>query len=243
MKNLFLFIQLFICSSVVSQTIKTGDDVIKAMFKKYENTWYKYFTFTQEAIFYKDTQVVKKEIWHEAALFPGNLIIKYDSINSKNGVVFSNYKVTPIKDGLAKETKAMVHDLLLIGFDVYFLKPERTIRLLDSLGYYLKLVREDVFEGRKVLVVGAEKGDDKSNQFWIDFERLYMHRIIYKKNEYIMDVVFANYVLIENKWVAKTVIFKNNGQLQLIENYYNIKLPKALSKDLFNPNKFTESKW
>lgn len=243
MKKLILFIFLIPCIKSYSQKIKPGEAVIKAMYNMYNDKWFKHFTFTQDAIFYKDGKEDKKEVWHEAVTFPGNLVIKYDSMGSKNGVIFTNNTVCSIKDGIAKTPRPFIHDLLLVGFDVYFLQPERSIRLLDSLGYNLKLVHEDVFEGRKVIVVGAEKGDEKSNQFWIDAEHLYMHRVVYNKVTVLMDVVFANYDIIEKNRVAKKVIFKQNGQLILIEQYYNIKFPQKLNMDIYIPEKFSETKW
>lgn len=224
--------------------LSDGNDVIAAMRDHYAGgKWYKNLTFTQDAIFYKDGKEVKKEQWHEALQSPGNLIIKMDSMNSSNGVLFSDKKVFNIKDGKASEPRPFIHDLLLVGFDPYFLKPYETAHLLDSLGYDLKQLHEDVFEGRKVYVVGAAKGDEKSNQFWIDAERWYMHRIIYKKRGQVQDVVFADYTNMNNNWVAQKVIFKANGVLQLEEKYYNIRFPKELSPDLFQPEKFMEAKW
>lgn len=138
---------------------------------------------------------------------------------------------------------SFIHDLLLVGFNVYFLNPTTSSKILDYLGYCLKLVRQEEFEGRKVFVVGAEKGDRISKQFWIDKERLYMHKIIYKKGDNLMDVVFSDYEKMEVKWVAKKVIFKNNGAIQLIEKYYNIKLPAYLDSNLFKPDNFLNTKW
>lgn len=242
MRLKLLFACLAVANSVISQ-VKTGEDIIKAMYNTYHNKWYKYFTFTQDAIFYKDGKEEKTEVWYEAAAFPGNLIIKYDSMSSKNGVVFTNNMVTGIKDGVIKTSKPFIHDLLLVGFDVYFLKPETSVHILDSLGYNLKLVREDEFEGRKVFVAGAEKGNETSNQFWIDKERLYMHRIIYKKNDKITDVIFADYEKMNGNWVAKKVIFKNNGNLQLMEKYYNIAFPSSINPSVFETEKFLDAKW
>ena len=242
MKKLFLLTLFVSFTSLYSQSIKKGEELIHSMYKMYNGKWYKHFTFTQDAVFYKDGKEDKKEVWHEAATFPGNLVIKYDSMGSKNGVIFNNNTVCGIKDGIAKTPRPFIHDLLLVGFDVYFLNPERSIRLLDSLGYNLKIVHEDVFEGRKVIVVGAEKGDEKSNQFWIDAERLYMHRVIYQKTDH-MDVRFEEYENMNGNWVAKKVTFIANGQLRMVEVYYNIKFPKGLNPSIFVAEKFTEAKW
>lgn len=243
MKFILFCIAVLYKGILFSQSLISGEDLIKTMHATYKDKWYKNFTFTQDAIFYKDGKADKKEVWYEAAAFPGNLVIKYDSLHSKNGVIFSHHQVTGIKDGIIKKSKPFIHDLLLVGFDIYFLPPEKSIHWLDSLGYNLKLIREDYFDGRKVYVAGAEKGNENSNQFWIDKERLYMHRIIYKKGEILMDVVFSDYDLIDHNWVAKKVLFKQNGQLSLIEQYYNIQFPENLKADLFIPEKFAEAEW
>ncbi len=245
MKSFLLSISVLISSVLFSQKINNGNDVINAMYKKYDGgkKWYKYFSFTQDAIFYRNDSVIKTEVWHEVGSFPGQLAIKFDKKDSKDGVLFSGKKIYSIKDGVAKEPKPFIHDLLLVGFDVYFLKPERTIQLLDSLGYNLKSLHIDEFEGRKVYVIGAEGGDDKTPQFWIDAERFYMHRIVYKKKDKITDCVFGDYVKTEGYWVAKKISFKSNGQLQVIEKYYDLKFPKTLDQNIFDPNKFAETKW
>jgi hypothetical protein len=232
---------LFIFSQ--SKTIKDGNSLVAAMHKKYAGKWYKNFTFIQDIIFYKDSQEVKREKWYEALSFPGNLVIKFNDMNSDDGVIFSDRKVTSIKDGKALEPKPFIHDLLLAGFDVYFLKPTETSHLLDSLGYKMNVLHEDTFSGRKVYVVGAEKGDDQSNQFWVDAERLYLHRIIYKKGKSVQDVVFGDYILMNKYWVATSVSFKRDGKLEAIEKYYDIKFPDKLDSEIFQPTKFLDSKW
>jgi hypothetical protein len=186
---------------------------------------------------------VKREKWYEALSFPGKLVIKFNDMNSDDGVIFSDRKVTGIKDGKVQEPKPFIHDLLLAGFDVYFLKPAETSYLLDSLGYNMKVLHEDVFDGRKVYVVGAEKGDEQSNQFWVDAERLYLHRIIYKKGKSVQDVIFGDYVMMNKYWVSTSVIFKRDGKLEAVEKYYDIKFPKTLDEGIFEASKFLDARW
>ncbi len=226
-------------SFIAAQTkFKNGNELIKAMHNTYKGKWYKHFTFSQKMEHYRNDSIIKKEVWHEASTLPGNLIIKFDTKNSGNGIIFSNHKVYGLKDGKTTFSSPMVHDLLLVGLDVYFLKPEQTCKILDSIGYNLNKIREDVFEGRKVYVVGADKDDEQTPQFWIDAERLYMHRIIYKKKENVQDVVFGDYTKMNNYWVAKTIYFKMNGKLGLIEKYYDIKFPKTIDSKIYLPENF-----
>jgi len=243
-----LIIALLFCTlASVSQGEKRGKvkytdgkALIKAMHKAYSpNKWYKYFTFSQNMEFYRNDSVIRKDVWHEA-YSPGSLVIKFGSKNSKDGVLFSNFMVHSFEQGKDPRSAQRAHDLLLVGLDVYFYDPEKTIKILDSLGYCTSKIHEDVFEGRKVYVVGADKGDLESKQFWIDAERLYMHRIIYDQKGKINDVVFGDYINMDGYWMSKTIIFKTNGKLGLIERYYDIKFPKVINQDWFDPKKFNE---
>lgn len=235
----FTMLSVMFGLSQQSLTYPNGNALLTAMHQKYKNgKWYTYMTFSQNMEFYRNDSVIKKDVWHEAAMFPGKLLIKFEKKDSKNGVLFSDFKVTAFREGHEPETSPMVHDLLLLGFDVYFYDPNTTSRILDSLGYNLSIVRTDTFNGRNVYVVGAEKGDLKSRQFWIDAERLYVHRIIYKQKNKTNEVIFADYYQQKKFWVSPTVIFKTNGKLSLIERYYDIKLPRSIPKDWFDPTKF-----
>lgn len=223
--------------------IDNGYDAIAAMRNAYAGgRWYKNFTFSQNTHFFKDGKEEKMEVWHEAYTFPGKLAIKFGAKDSKNGMLFENNKISVFKDGAVAVSKPMIHDLLLSAFDIYFYKPYETMHLIDSLGYNLKLVREDYFEGRKVLVVGAKPGDATSNQLWIDAERFYLVRLIYKQGKNVNDVVLGDYQKIENNWVAKKIIFKQNGALVQTEEYFDIKFPKEINGDTFKPEKFAEIK-
>ncbi len=229
----------FIAKSQQSLTYPNGKDLLTAMHENYKNgKWYKYMTFSQNMEFYRNDSVVKKDVWHEAAMFPGKLLIKFEKKDAKNGVLFSDFKVTAFREGHEPETSPMVHDLLLLGFDVYFYEPATTSRILDSLGYNLSIVRTDTFNGRNVYVVGAEKGDLKNRQFWVDAERMYVHRIIYKQKNKTNEVIFGDYYKQNKYWISPTVIFKTNGKLTLIERYYDIKTPKKLDHSLFDLQKF-----
>ncbi|MFO0357318.1 MAG: hypothetical protein ACK50A_10200 [Sphingobacteriaceae bacterium] len=237
-----LFALIFLGNILNAQSpYKNGNSLINAMYQKYENKWYKNFSFSQTMEFYRNDSIIKKDVWHEIASLPGNLLIKFGEKDSKDGVLFSNFMVYSFQKDKEMHSSPMVHDLLLVGLDVYFYKPEFTCHLLDSLGYDLSKIREDVFEGRKVYVAGAEKNDLESNQFWIDAERLYMHKIIYKKKGKVSEVVFADYEKMKNYWGSKTIIFKQNGKLNLIERYYDIKFPKNTNINYFNPIMFDKT--
>lgn len=227
----------------------SGFDVITAMHKAYKGgKWYRHFTFSQETNFYRNDSLVKTEVWHEASSSPGKLLIKFKTKDSPNGVIFADKKVHIFKENEKPRQRAMVHELTLTAFDVYFLEPKETCRLLDSLGFNLKIARKEKFENRNVWVIGAEKNDSISNQIWIDAERFYLHRLIHKQGSSLMDVILSDYKEMKapgkkfNYYVATKVIFKVNGKLNMNETYYDIKFPNELPADYFNPDKFNSIK-
>jgi hypothetical protein len=229
---------------------KDGYQVIEAMHKAYEGEkWCRNFSFTQKTIFFdKDGKEEKSELWYEASSAPGKLLIKFGSKDSRNGVLVENGKIHLYREGKEPVHKTGLHDLSLAAFDVYYQAPSLSNHLFDSLGYNMKMVRMDEFNGRKVFVIGAAKGDTISRQLWVDAERLYLHRIIFMQGKALMDAAFEDYTQMKSGdgshtyWVATKMVFKMNGQLDVIEKYFDIKFPKEFPPETFDPAKFNEVK-
>jgi hypothetical protein len=229
---------------------KDGHEVIEAMYKAYEGgKWYRNFSFTQKTVFFdKDGKEEKSEFWHEASSAPGKLLIKTGSKDSKNGVLVENGKIHVYREGKEPVHRTGLHDLSLAAFDVYYQAPSLSNHLFDSLGYNMQLVRRDEFDGRKVFVIGAAKGDTTSRQLWVDAERFYLHRIIYLQGKAVMDAVFTDYEQMKpadgnyTYWVATKMVFKRNGLPDVTEKYFDIKFPKEFPPDTFDPEKFNSVK-
>lgn len=200
-------------------------------------------TFEQETDFYKDNVKQKTQLWFEASSSPGNLIIKFDSMRSHSGALFKGDSSYSFRPGNPMKRSAETHDLMLIGFDVYFIKPDSFINKISSLGYNTEIFREDTFSGRQVFVVGAHRGDSISRQFWIDKERLYLHRIIYMQGKDKIECTLENYRKIKKYWVSTVLTFKVNSDLKIKERYKNIKFPSYLPADIFDPEKFNNAMW
>ncbi len=240
-----LFISGISFKSLSAQTIPSnGGAVLQMMFDHYsEKGWYKNFTFWQQTSFYKDDSLVREQKWYEAISLPGKLVIKYDSINGRNGMLFRNNKIYRMADGKIAAVQKLVHTLLLAGFDVYFQPVKRTIHMLDSLGFDLSKVRQDEFLGRKVWVVGAEAGDMQSQQIWIDAERLYLHRIVYQMGNQVSMADLDEYKELNGNWVATRIRFYKDGHLTMKEIYKDIHFPTILNERLFHPENFASSRW
>lgn len=246
----FFFMFALILTSITGQSqnnvilpFKDGKEVLTQIYNAYKpNKWYRHFTFSQETYFYKDGKIDKKEIWHESSSSPGKLLIKFNTKDSKDGVIFKDNRVYVFKEGKEVANKPSVHELTLAAFDIYFIKPERSIFLLDSLGFDLKKVRYDQLDGKTMIVIGADKGDTLSNQLWYDEAHLYLRKMNFKHGNELREVELTDYKTIEKKHVATRVIFKINSTLAMEEKYFDIKFLKTEPTEYYDPKKFPELK-
>jgi outer membrane lipoprotein-sorting protein len=236
---------LMVVPSVQASKIKTADDLINAMQKKYAKTWYKNATFTQKTTDYEKDGTTKSSIWYETLAVPGKLRIDFDPIKDGNGILFTNDTVHSFKDGKLEKSQPLIHPLLLLGFDVYSLPPEQTIAKLRQLKFDLSILREDTWQGRPVYVVGAKAGDARSPQFWIDKERLYFVRMIRpvgKDGARISETQFNKYERLGGGWMAPEVIFMLDGKTTTTEEYSNLASNVKLDESLFDPQQWATAK-
>ncbi|EJF10632.1 hypothetical protein [Pontibacter sp. BAB1700] len=223
---------------------QTGQQVIETMYRHWENKWYPNFAFDQRAIFYKDDQVSREEIWQEIYSYPANLHIRFDGFETGNGVVYNQDTVYTFKEGKQVNKQYSIHPLVLLSFDVYFYDPATTISKAQELNFDLSQFTEATWQGRAAYVVGTTNPNDQSrNQFWVDKENLYVVRILTNSKGVARDVEMNNYQEIEGNMVATEIVFKNNGQLFLREEYFNISFPEKVDPSWFDPAQFSTTNW
>jgi len=224
--------------------VRSGEEVIGAMHKKYNGKWYQTLAFDQQTIRYdEEGEIASEELWHEALRMPDKLAIKIGGFDSGNGMVMRNDSLYQFVEGNVAGTRLMLHPLLILGFSVYNQPVEKTIGDLTALGVDFEKFHKKTHEGRRIYVVGADEGDESSTQFWIDRERMLFVRLIQNFGEgRSQDVRFNKYAPLGKAWISPEVVFYSNGQLRLKEVYTNIRIPE-LGEDVFNPAMFAKSRW
>ena len=179
MKNLKLLLLLVIFAMpAFAADIRSGEDVIAAMYKKYEGKWYKTLTFVQKTITHKPDGTSSTEIWYEAMHLPGKLRIDIDPLEKGNGMLFADGKITSFRDGKSGPSRPFVHPLMVLGFDVYGQPVATTIEQVKSIGIDLTVLHEEKWMGKDVYVIGARQGDVTTPQVWIDKKDLVFVRLI-----------------------------------------------------------------
>lgn len=217
-------------------TAEAGEDVIQKMFEKYSGKWYENLTFKQKTSFYKEGQLNKTETWYEAMKIPLGLIVKTGSIDGGNGFIFKNDSMLVYQNNQLVQQLSRVHDLLVLGFSVYFDSPEETIKKLQSTG--LDFSYFDETDSHFIL------GKPDQKQVWVEKERLLFTKIESTlPNGTVSTIEFNKYEKLGNSWIAPEVLFFNNRELTMKEEYYDIELPTSLSQDLFNASDFKSLVW
>ena len=132
--------------------------LIQQMVERYQKDWYTHLIFDQKTTFYTvDGQVERVQWWYEALEAPGALAIHFDEKNSGNGILFKDGMQYGYANGQAIQKMPRVHDLLVLGFDIYKQAPTKSIEQLSSVGYDMTKLYADEWQGKAVWVVGVDE--------------------------------------------------------------------------------------
>ncbi|HYR74898.1 MAG TPA: hypothetical protein VEM96_03580 [Pyrinomonadaceae bacterium] len=226
--------------------IKTTEDLVQAMQKKYSKSWYKTATFVQKTTNYEKDGTKKVETWYEALSVPGSLRIDFTPVKDGNGILFTDNRIYIFKNGKVDANRPYVHPLMILGFDIYRLTQADALEKLKGLKFDLSIFREDTWQDRPVYVVGARQGDLHSAQFWIDKKSLYFVRMIRpggRDGAQTQETQFNKYVKLGGGWMAPEVIFTVDGKTVTTEEYSEMRANVALDSRLFDPQYWTTVHW
>jgi hypothetical protein len=226
--------------------IGDGRDLLRTMHDRYQHDWYATLTFEQTSTTHNPDGTGKSEIWHEAAMLPGRLRVDIGDPSQGNGALVADGALTRFRAGKAISSRPFVHMLLVLGFDVYRQPAQRTIAEVAGQGFDLSKLHEDTWEGAPVYVVGADAGDLKTRQFWIDKKRLLFVRLIEpdeRDKAKTDDIRFMDYRRVSPGWVAARVELYVAGKNVFSERYADIRVNPRLDPAIFDPRQFTKRHW
>ena len=225
--------------------VASGAALLEAMRARYDGKWYRTLTFVQ-----RTEQVPprggtpRRSTWYEAVSAPGRLRIDTDS-TLRNGQLFANDSQYVVLNGQVRRAAAGHNVLQVLAFDVYLQPSARTAAVLRGLGFPDGPVREDVWQGRPVWVVGGRAGDLHSHQYWVDKERLVFVRLLQPfpgDTAQTFDVRFNAYRPLAGGWIAPQVEAFVGTTRVLFEEYEDVRADVALDPALFDPRKWTTAK-
>jgi len=244
--TLLLIVLTFQVTPALGAKVRTTEDLIQAMQKKYAKSWYKTATFVQKTTNIDKDGNKKVETWFEAMSLPGSLRIDFTPTKDGNGILFTNSQIYTFKSGKVEVNRPYVHPLMILGFDIYRLPMAEAIEKLKGLKFDLSIEREDTWQGRAVYVVGARAGDLHSAQFWIDKKNLYFVRMIRpsgKDGAQTQETQFNKYQKLGGGWMSPEVIFMVDGKTVTTEEYSELRANMPLDSKLFDPQYFASVHW
>jgi hypothetical protein len=227
-----------------STAITDGESLVRAMYERYQNKWYRTMTFVQATTITRGSNPPQVQTWYEALLLPGRLRIDFNNPEAGNGALFRGDSTYNFSGGRLANADTGFNPLLVLGFDVYNQPPEQTISILRHLGYQLSRLHTASLDGRSAYVVGASTNSDStSKQFWIERDRLLFVRSRERTSAgQQSDVRFTDYAPAGNGWIARQVWQFMDGNPRLHEQYANIKADVPLDSALFDPKQWSTVK-
>ena len=224
----------------------TGLDVLRAMHERYAGRWPDRVTFVQTSTFYEPGGSTRVETWYEAIEAPDRLRIDIGPVERGNTILFRSDSVYQFKADSLVLAVPDVHPLMVLSRTVYEIAPEATAEKLEAMGIDLSKVREDTWQGRPVHVVGAEEGDLRSPQFWVDRERLVFVRLLRpseKDPSQVQEIQFNEYEPLGEGWIETEVVFLVNGRRVMLEEYADVRHDVDLDEALFDPRRYGRPRW
>lgn len=232
-----LVLLLGLLSGAAQRPITTPQELLTAMHARYDGKWYHTLTFLQNNTEHHPDGTIEHSTWREWLQAPGKLRIEFQPADSGNGVLFANDSIFPFRHDSLLSSRAFVHPLLVLGFDVYVQPVERTMEQLRQAPrvFDLSVLSEGTWQGRPVWIVGTRR------QFWVDKERLVFVRMLEpapRDTAKTADTRFNKYAPMGGGWVSAEVEFLIDGQQQFLEQYEQIQTNVALPAALWDPRQW-----
>jgi hypothetical protein len=222
-----------------SSSIKTGTDVLQKMYSKYKHASCKSYTFSQKNKHYKNDSLTGASEWYEAIEFPDKFRIDFGDKSKGNFVIFKNDSLFRYSTFELKKAIPDTNNLLLLIGGMYYRELNDVLLRLQKASYQTQIVSKQKFKKQKVYVIGALKGDTLSNQIWVSKKNYRVVRIIERMDAtHTMDMTFDAFTKHCHGYVETAVTFKNNGKIEQVEVYYDIKTVEVFGDEVFNPKKF-----
>lgn len=216
--------------------------LIRQMHDRYAGKWYKTLTFDQTNTFFTSGGKEETSQWKQRLSVPGRLRIDFLPLTSKSGLLIQNNRVITFDNGKRVDSRRVIQQVLTLTGDVYAIPHSTTLRRLDSLGVDLDKFHEGTWDGKKVYVMGADRGDLDANQIWVDADRLLLVRFIQRdkrgERSITTDTRVGDYRDVDGYPVAFEFTSYRDGKVFFREKYENVKVNEPIPAEVFDASKW-----
>jgi len=233
MKKLSIILLLFLPFSQPNDLNSTT--LLQKMYARYQGKWHSNLSFNQTTEMYKDDSLSKTQTWYEHILYPDMLRIDIGTPKSPNILIFRNDSTYVINNN--KLTRSIKNENELIFFlgGLYFMPFDDVLAHFKALNYDLSKFHTDMWKGKPVYVIGADKADEKVNQLWIDQEKLVAVRFLKYENKNKEEGWFEAQIPLNHAWSETKCTFFMNGHLIQVEKYHDVVAGGPIDKSMFEP--------
>ncbi|MFP4556378.1 MAG: hypothetical protein ACLFNU_05860 [Bacteroidales bacterium] len=244
-KQIFIYILLIplilICLSFNNnkRSIDDGRGLIRKIYKTHSDSWYSNLTFKQEMFRYRDDSLIGNEVWLVAYSASGNLHIRYEDFDSGRGWLITNDTLYTFNHDKLIGEKPRLHDIMTLGLDIFITPPADIIGKIESMGFDLSLLAKTTIKGNKVFQVG----DPDDQCFWIYEDELLFYGLRRVDKTGVKEIFFEKYETFYDKPVATQIQYFQDGEMYLLEKYFDVRMPSCLPDDFFDPDLFNSTRW
>lgn len=240
MNKIVPFLLLIACCSFHGK--KNGEDVLREMHDRYAGKWYKSFTFNQTTEQYRNDSVVSTSTWYEWIVFPDKFRIDFGEKKDSNAVIYLKDSVYSFRKGKLIRKRLNDDDLTFLLGGMYSYSFDSAKAKLQRQGYDLTKFHEDNWKGQAVYVIGANNPGEKTNQLWIDKDKLVVLKFIKYDGTEKEEGIFSGHQRFGNAWSETACDFYVNDQLIQKEKYHDCKANEAIDEAMFDQYHFVGRK-
>jgi hypothetical protein len=220
-----------------------GEAVVRAAYRQYAGKWFTSAMFVQKTSLRLERRV---ETWYVALRPPGLMRVDVAPASTGRAVLYRNDSTYNYGKGQVRSAGPGVLPLFVLLHDLHSARPEKTIAMLKEYRFDLRRTHERVWDGERVIVVGAFKGDTVSNQFWLEKRRMILVRLLEANGSdpgRPLDARITGYERAGSGWLERSVRMYLGGQLAEINDYTNVRVEVPLEPGLFEPRPYHLPEW
>jgi hypothetical protein len=210
--------------NVVTRDINSTEALMKKIFARYHDTWFKKVAFSQVACQYENDSLVKAEIWDEEYRFPSKLLIYLTPGDTSNRYICRDDSVIVYTNNELTSARRATHDPIILSMDIYNMTYRQIMRRWRDLPYDTDKFHQVTRDGKTYHVVGAAEGDSTSNQVWFDAETLFFAKLKKETPRGFQEITFSDYTALPDGkgWIEQEVEFRLDGHVYTREKYFSI---------------------
>jgi hypothetical protein len=238
--------QLFVClfiSFVLLNAFKvsdkiTAEKILAKMYKRYNGKWFKNFVFSQTTENFRKDSLIKTSQWHETIVYPDHFRITFGEPADGNAIIYVNDSSFLFKNAKLIQKGLRTEDMPFILGGMYFMSFDSVKTKMVKEGFDITKAHESVWQGKKAYVIGSNTDEEKTNQLWIDKEKLVVVRFVKFLPSMKQEAIMNDQKKMGNGFTETTVIFNINDKLYQKEKYYDCKVNTTVDMNIFDPYNF-----